>query len=76
MTTGLRSSTVESFFAENPCPHCLRIGASYKLHTTRCEQVGAEGEHIHRQCASCGHEWAEAPRKLRRTGDTGTEISY
>jgi hypothetical protein len=75
MMTGLKSLTLEPFFAENPCPHCLRIGASYKLHTSACEQIGVEGEHIHRQCASCGHEWAEAPRPLRIVGYGDTEIS-
>jgi hypothetical protein len=65
---------VEAFYAANPCPKCVSMGASYKLHTTGCEQVSVEGEHMHRQCPSCGHEWAEAPRPLRIAGYTDTDI--
>ena len=53
---------MERFNAANLCPHCEGVAASYKLHTGRCPELGAEGRHMHRQCPSCGYQWAEAPR--------------
>lgn len=70
MVIGVRFPVVEPFYVENPCPQCGHIEASYTFHAAACPEVGAEGEHIHRQCPSCGHEWSEAPRPLRITGYT------
>ena len=64
---------MEPFHAENPCPRCASAGTSYKLHSFPCADVGADGEHVHRQCPACGHEWAEAPRPLRIVGYTDGE---
>jgi predicted amidophosphoribosyltransferase len=50
---------VERFSAANLCPKCQSAAASYKFHTVGCPQVGASGEHMHRQCPSCAYEWAE-----------------
>ena len=64
---------MEPFFAANACPRCGSSAASYTLHETACPKIGAGGEHMHRQCPACGHEWAEAPRTLRISGYTDSE---
>jgi hypothetical protein len=62
---------LEPFYAANPCPNCDGRGASYKFHGPACEQFGADGEHMHRQCPRCGHEWAERARQtLRRAQES------
>ena len=53
---------MEWFYAENPCPDCGSLGASFKFHG-ECELFGAEGEHMHRQCPACGYEWPERARQ-------------
>jgi DNA-directed RNA polymerase subunit M/transcription elongation factor TFIIS len=57
---------MERFAVENRCPQCASSAASYKPHNTACSDIGAEGEHWHRQCPSCGFEWAEATRAKSR----------
>jgi hypothetical protein len=53
---------VERFDAANLCPQCEGRAASYKLHAYACPEVGADRVHMHRQCPSCGYEWAESQR--------------
>jgi DNA-directed RNA polymerase subunit M/transcription elongation factor TFIIS len=57
---------MDDFYASNECPVCGRQGASYKFHGPDCEQFGHEGEHMHRQCAACGHQWPERARQALR----------
>ena len=64
---------MEPFFAATPCPQCRATAASFKLHTGACPKLGVDVEHMHRQCPSCGHEWAEAPRTLRSVRETQSE---
>jgi len=68
-----RMTPLEPFYASNDCPQCASRGASYKFHGPECERFAAVGDHMHRQCPRCGHEWAEKARQmLRRNQPAGT----
>lgn len=53
---------MERFAIENLCPQCESPAASYQPHDSACPDIVADGPHWHRQCPSCGYEWAEARR--------------
>jgi hypothetical protein len=62
MRTVAAEVRVERFDAARLCPDCGGRAASYKLHTHPCAGVGAAGDHMHRTCPFCAHEWAESTR--------------
>jgi hypothetical protein len=64
---------MERFDASHLCPRCESRAASYKLHTTACPDIEADGEHMHRQCPACGHEWAEATRSPLHSSGASAE---
>jgi ribosomal protein S27AE len=57
---------MEPFYATNTCPKCSSGSASYKFHPDACPEIGADREHMHRQCPLCGFAWAELARQTLR----------
>jgi hypothetical protein len=45
----------------NPCPKCGSATASVRYHEPGTGQQGCDpGEHIHRECLTCGYPWSDA----------------
>jgi hypothetical protein len=50
----------------NPCPKCGSTKASVKYHDPGTGHQGCDpGEHIHRECLTCGYPWSDACVELK-----------
>jgi hypothetical protein len=49
----------------NPCPKCGSTQATVQYHDPATEEKGCDpGEHIHRECLTCGYPWSDACLEL------------